>query len=507
MPTTADFHVPRSMVGMTIFSVPVKEHFRLVRLDIEKYVNNNFHLSRLLKIVDRVDDTNCLGHMRSMLVLNHMTTYLRIKLLSNDARIVEKVAVLIDTLVKNCHYRVHLLIGNRIFMKTFGIVTRQHLIDERPTYCRVGQRMLDILQGWGESFSQAGRCIIYPHIVDTYQKMQFKYGISYPRAHHDPLRVPILFGPLHKYEVFEAQGKRSDIKNDMNMVNCHGVKVFSSCGAKLGLIREMRNKTLSISTDMLAPTSPRLRNYICPHTDASQAISMLSSICNDQSQDLKDVKSDSILRSHGEERTSFERELADAAIKVKLSSTQKIIHCEEIDQIKIRISPYDATKASIRGQIVCRQDLLSASECSTSASSIEEMIHGNLDGFNTLENDCSKDFATSASGDLISNLSAGDSYTDCAFVNADDNRTDDLNIIHCAANNIETIYSCNPPISLPHQGNSTYRLVDKISYHSAMSPNYERKYMPNCISNPSSDPDLEVKYFGHQRVLVRKARK
>lgn len=489
-PTSTDFHVPHSMVGMTIRSVPVKEHFQLIRLDIEKYANNNFHLSRLLKIVDRVDETNCLGHMKSMLVLNHMTTYLRIKLLSDDARIVEKVAVLIDTLVKNCHYRVHLLIGNRIFMKTFGIVTRQLLIDQRAAYYRVGQRMLDILQGWGEYFSQEGRCIIYPHIVDTYQKMQFKYGISYQKAHNSLPRLPIFSGPLHVYEVLVAQGRRLGIKDEILITDCHSME------SKASLTGEMLNKKISVCTKFLAPISPRFKTYMrSPLVDVIRETASSSNGLDRQPQLPEDVKSNLINRLQKDKEIE---ELFESAMRVKLDLTQKIIQCEEIDENMIKISAYDITKASITGQVVRRQELLSASECSTSASSIEEMIYGKPDGISILEHDAPS--ATSI-------VSAGDSYKDCVVTKANDDEMEDSNFLQCAANNIETLYSCSPLISPLPQRHSTCKQANKISYHSAMSPNYDRKYVPSCSSHPSSDPDLEVKYFGHQRVLVRKANK
>ena len=47
--------------------------------------------------------------------------------------------------------------------------------------------MLDILQGWGEAFSTHRR-EIYPHIVASYSKTRYKYGIQYPRSDYDPTR-------------------------------------------------------------------------------------------------------------------------------------------------------------------------------------------------------------------------------------------------------------------------------------------------------------------------------
>ena len=209
----------------------------------------------------------------------------------------------------------------------------------------------------------------------------------------------------------------------------------------------------------------------------------------------EDVKSNLINRLQKDKEIE---ELFESAMRVKLDLTQKIIQCEEIDENMIKISAYDITKASITGQVVRRQELLSASECSTSASSIEEMIYGKPDGISILEHDAPS--ATSI-------VSAGDSYKDCVVTKANDDEMEDSNFLQCAANNIETLYSCSPLISPLPQRHSTCKQANKISYHSAMSPNYDRKYVPSCSSHPSSDPDLEVKYFGHQRVLVRKANK
>jgi hypothetical protein len=51
----------------------------------------------------------------------------------------------------------------------------------------VGIRMVDILQGWGEAFTEH-RKDVYPFLVSSYEKTRYKYGIKYPRPVYDSRR-------------------------------------------------------------------------------------------------------------------------------------------------------------------------------------------------------------------------------------------------------------------------------------------------------------------------------
>ena len=60
-----------------------------------------------------------------MIVLRGVVNYLQAKLYSQDLGVVESTLVILDVLVKNCSYRIHTLVGQPAFMKSYGKVTRR----------------------------------------------------------------------------------------------------------------------------------------------------------------------------------------------------------------------------------------------------------------------------------------------------------------------------------------------------------------------------------------------
>lgn len=199
----ADIHLPSGLVGVTLLPGAERDSFKSIRNDINVYIDNMTNLFQLMKLMDSVEDTKRLGHRKSMIVLSHVMTYLRIKLLSKELRVIELAAVVTDALVKNGQFRIHILVGNRLFMKTISIIIGQLLSDERTDCCRVGSKVLHILLGWGESFSTGEKRLIYPHIVSTYEKMRLKYGLKYQRQDCDLLRVPISFDAINQYKILK----------------------------------------------------------------------------------------------------------------------------------------------------------------------------------------------------------------------------------------------------------------------------------------------------------------
>ena len=210
----ADFHLPSGLVGATLLPGAERDSFKNIRDNVNAYMNNMTNMFQLVKVMDSVEDTKRLGHRKSMIVLSHVITYLRIKLLSKEVRIIELAAVVTDTLVKNGQFRIHILVGNRIFMKTISIIIGQLLADERGDSRRVGYKVLDILLGWGESFSKCEKRLIYPHIVSTYEKMRFKYRFKYQPQDCDPLRVPIFLGAINQYEILKPDQNNQALAGD-----------------------------------------------------------------------------------------------------------------------------------------------------------------------------------------------------------------------------------------------------------------------------------------------------
>jgi hypothetical protein len=139
LPSSVDFHLPSSMVGASFIWSKEKGIFDAIKANIAIYYTGPIDLIKLMAIVDSVDQTAGLGHTESMKILGNVMAYLRIKLLSRDLRITEMTAVLLDVLVKNCQYRIHIYVGRRIFMKTFCLVLRQLLVDEREQHRSAGK--------------------------------------------------------------------------------------------------------------------------------------------------------------------------------------------------------------------------------------------------------------------------------------------------------------------------------------------------------------------------------
>lgn len=145
LPNTVDFHLPSSLVGISLSWNQEKGVFDNVKADIDLYYSGSVDLKILMRVVDDIDRTKVLGHTRSMKAIGHVMSYLRIKLLSRDVRIIEMTAVMLDVLVKNCQYRIHIYVGRKIFMKTFCLVLRQLLADERERHRCVGTYYFVIL--------------------------------------------------------------------------------------------------------------------------------------------------------------------------------------------------------------------------------------------------------------------------------------------------------------------------------------------------------------------------
>ena len=79
-----------------------------------------------------------------MAVLEGMVTYLRHKLLSSDTQTIYYTVLLLDVLVKNSGYRVHVLIGRKHFMKTLSVVARRIRLKPGYAYTRVADLIIGI---------------------------------------------------------------------------------------------------------------------------------------------------------------------------------------------------------------------------------------------------------------------------------------------------------------------------------------------------------------------------
>jgi hypothetical protein len=100
--------------------------------------------------------------------------------------------------VKNCGTKVHVLVGEELFMTTLSKITRVWLRGFSSRSKVVGQYGLDTIQAWGEAFES--RRYLYPHIYGTYTKLRAKSYIKFPGIQYDQRRVPIFLGPISHHE-------------------------------------------------------------------------------------------------------------------------------------------------------------------------------------------------------------------------------------------------------------------------------------------------------------------
>jgi hypothetical protein len=101
-------------------------------------------------------------------------------------------------LVKNCGTKIHVIVGDELFMTTLSKISRVWLKGFGSKSKMVGNYGLDTLQAWGEAFET--RKYLYPHIYGTYTKLRAKTYVKFPGIQYDQRRVPIFLGPISTHE-------------------------------------------------------------------------------------------------------------------------------------------------------------------------------------------------------------------------------------------------------------------------------------------------------------------
>jgi hypothetical protein len=195
--STVDIRMPANWVGSSLQG-PAKEQFLSLRRKIDLYNLESVTTENLVGILDAIEEVKSCGNDRAVIVLNEIVNYLRTLLLSRDTETVFHTVILLDCIVKNSGFIMHVLIGRRKFMKTLSLIARRHLNEPSQTHKRVGVFAMDCLQAWGEAFYP--RQEYYPHIYGTYLKLRTKYNVKFPRPDFDPTRVPIFLGVVSATE-------------------------------------------------------------------------------------------------------------------------------------------------------------------------------------------------------------------------------------------------------------------------------------------------------------------
>jgi hypothetical protein len=207
--STVDIRMPANWVGSSLQGA-AKEQFQSLRRKIDLYNLETVTTENLVRILDAIEEVKSCGNDRAVIVLSEIVNYLRTLLLSRDTEVVFHTVILLDCIVKNSGFIMHILIGRRKFMKTLSLIARRHLNEPSQTHKRVGVFALDCLQAWGEAFYP--RQEFYPHIYGTYLKLRTKYKVKFPRPDFDPTRVPIFLGVVSATERVIANKFNNEVR-------------------------------------------------------------------------------------------------------------------------------------------------------------------------------------------------------------------------------------------------------------------------------------------------------
>ena len=198
-----------SWIG-TALQGSAKKQFTMIRSKIDFYNLCEIDSRNIVVILDLIENVKTEGYARSVPVLSEVVHYLRSLLLSADIELVYHTLVLLDHIVKNSGFILHVMIGRRKFMKTMSHVARKHTAEIYYANKRVGNLSLDCIQAWGEAFYP--REEHYPHICHTYTKLKFKYKMHFPRPDFDPTRVPIFLDDVSRIEKAMAYSFNNEVE-------------------------------------------------------------------------------------------------------------------------------------------------------------------------------------------------------------------------------------------------------------------------------------------------------
>eukprot|EP01032_Pedospumella_encystans_P013188 gene13188-15199_t len=182
----------------------------MIRSKIDFYNLCEIDSRNIVVILDLIENVKTEGYARSVPVLSEVVHYLRSLLLSADTELVYHTLVLLDHIVKNSGFILHVMIGRWKFMKTMSHVARKHTAEIYYANKRVGNLALDCIQAWGEAFYP--REEHYPHICHTYTKLKFKYKMHFPRPDFDPTRVPIFLDDVSRIEKAMAYSFNNEVE-------------------------------------------------------------------------------------------------------------------------------------------------------------------------------------------------------------------------------------------------------------------------------------------------------
>jgi hypothetical protein len=186
-----DLHLPVGLIG---FKLP--EEARLLYQQIQEQIA--FYYAQPVRNTEVIIILQMIDHLHAStfkpVVCMSIGDYLRVQLLSKNVNIVFHTVLLLDCIIKNSGSHMHESLGRRKFMKTLSLIARRHYFGNTVEKRRVGMLAVDCIQAWAQEFRTSDSNDYYPHFYQTYQKLLFKYNISFPRAENDSTRGPVSLG-------------------------------------------------------------------------------------------------------------------------------------------------------------------------------------------------------------------------------------------------------------------------------------------------------------------------
>ncbi|RHY46293.1 hypothetical protein DYB26_003075, partial [Aphanomyces astaci] len=140
-------------------------------------------------IIAVVDKLNALTDKE--VVRHEAIRMVRMRLAHFSPTVVLSALHLTEAIVKNCGKAIRARIAHPKFMNTMDLLYKEHRGKVGHTHLLIVERVLELVQGWGEAFLPYRRD--FPGFSDTYHRM-CKEGVPFP-AQYDASRAPVLSPP------------------------------------------------------------------------------------------------------------------------------------------------------------------------------------------------------------------------------------------------------------------------------------------------------------------------
>lgn len=190
------YHSPSHLVGSNL-SPKERQYFLGIIKEIRRlFVESEKTRKVLIQACKKFILTDKMGMDASIPTLKAVVKYIRHSLIDTQvAMIYLRIIRLIDALIRKCGIRAHVLIGRKRFLQTVSLTARRwelpvNLVND-PHAQEAADFAFDCVMAWHETFYHHRQR--FPYYSETYFKLKNKYHVKFQRQEHDPSRLPIDF--------------------------------------------------------------------------------------------------------------------------------------------------------------------------------------------------------------------------------------------------------------------------------------------------------------------------